>query len=80
MQGANHFYLWLYTAAYLAGELLQLFEWYGGEGFFYAWGRGGVAEALQRVVFWQGVTGWWCVSEYVVGLADEDTADKLDVV
>ena len=50
-------YILLYAAAYLAGELLQLFEWYGGEGFFYVGCRGGVAEALQRVVVWQGLIG-----------------------
>ena len=71
----------LYAAADLAGELLKLFKWYGGEGFFYVGGGGTVlAEVVQRVVVWQGLAGRGCIDEDVVGLADEDTANELDMV
>ena len=70
----------LYAAADLAGELLKLFVWYGGEGFFYVGGGAGVAEVVQGVVFWQGLAGRGCINEDVVGLADEDTANELDMV
>ena len=75
------FYILLYAAADLAGELLKLFVWYGGEGFFYVGGGGTVlAEVVQRVVVWQGLAGGGCIDEDVVGLADEDTANELDMV
>lgn len=64
----------------MAGELLKLFKWYGGEGFFYVWSSAGVAEVVQRVIVWQGVAGGGCIDEDVVGLADEDTANELDMV
>ena len=64
----------------MAGELLKLFKWYGGEGFFYIGCGAGVAEVVQWVIVRQGLAGGGCIDEDVVGLADEDTANKLDMV